>query len=59
MKAVSSEKVLPQVVNLVERPFSVAAKFDPAYLKVPKEVLISEMVEHQKYFPVARMQMDP
>lgn len=46
------EQVLPQVVNLVEWPFLAYADFDPAFLKAPKEVLISEMVEHQKYFPV-------
>ncbi len=46
------ERVLPQVVDLVEWPQLTSATFDPAYLKAPKEVLISEMVEHQKYFPV-------
>lgn len=49
---ISREQVMPQVVNLVEWPFLTYAEFDPAYLKAPKEVLISEMVEHQKYFPV-------
>ncbi|HSW85972.1 MAG TPA: glycine--tRNA ligase subunit beta, partial [Rhabdochlamydiaceae bacterium] len=29
------------------------AEFNPNFLKAPPEVLISEMVEHQKYFPVA------
>jgi glycyl-tRNA synthetase len=45
---------MPQVLNLVEWPQLTAATFDTAFLKVPKEVLISEMVEHQKYFPVAK-----
>jgi len=46
------EKVLPQVLHLVEWPFLTEADFDPLYLKAPKEVLISEMVEHQKYLPL-------
>lgn len=49
---IERERVLPQVVNLVEWPMVTAADFDPSFLKAPKEVLISEMVEHQKYFPV-------
>lgn len=50
---VARDKVLPQVVNLVEWPEVMAASFDSSFLRIPKEVLISEMVEHQKYFPVA------
>lgn len=46
------ERVIPQVLNLVEWPTLTYASFDSNYLSVPKEVLISEMVEHQKYFPV-------
>ncbi len=46
------ERVMPQVLHLVEWPFLMVGHFDPLYLQVPKEVLISEMVEHQKYFPI-------
>ena len=49
---ISREQVIPQVLNLVEWPQVTYAEFDRSFLKVPKEVLISEMVEHQKYFPV-------
>jgi glycyl-tRNA synthetase len=52
-QALETEKVVPQVLHLVEWPQLTSATFDPAFLKAPKEVLISEMVEHQKYFPVA------
>ncbi len=52
-RALEIEKVVPQVLHLVEWPQLTSATFDPAFLKAPKEVLISEMVEHQKYFPVA------
>ena len=48
----AKEKVMEQVVHLVENPFLTMASFDSHFLKAPKEVLISEMCEHQKYFPV-------
>ncbi len=47
------KKVLPQVLFLSEWPMLTSSDFDANYLKAPPEVLISEMVEHQKYFPVA------
>ncbi len=50
---IERERVIPQVVNLVEWPCLTSATFAPTFLRVPKEVLIAEMVEHQKYFPVA------
>lgn len=46
------DRVIPQVLHLTEWPMLTAASFDPSFLKAPKEVLISEMIEHQKYFPV-------
>lgn len=52
-KIICRDQVIPQVLNLVEWPQVTSATFDRAFLKVPQEVLISEMVEHQKYFPVA------
>lgn len=52
--AAEKEKVLEQVVNLVEWPELLIGDFSNDYLKAPKEVLISEMVEHQKYFPLIK-----
>ncbi len=46
-------KVLPQVVQLTEWPQLTLGTFDEAFLRAPKEVIASEMVEHQKYFPVS------
>lgn len=51
-KALLREKVISQVLHLSEWPILTFAHFDPAYLKAPQEILISEMVEHQKYFPL-------
>ena len=52
-KVLEKEKVMPQVLHLVEWPMLTVANFDEHFLKAPKEVLTSEMVEHQKYFPLA------
>ncbi|MFZ0564839.1 MAG: glycine--tRNA ligase [Chlamydiales bacterium] len=46
------ERVMAQVLHLVEWPFLTTSTFDENFLQAPKEVLISEMVEHQKYFPL-------
>ncbi|MFC2049065.1 glycine--tRNA ligase [Chlamydiota bacterium] len=51
-QAAVKERVMPQVLYLVEWPFLTVGHFDKLYLQAPKEVLISEMVEHQKYFPL-------
>ncbi len=40
------------VTNLVEYPEPVAGTFDPVFLELPREVLITAMREHQKYFAV-------
>lgn len=39
-------------LNLVEYPQAVCGSFDTEFLKLPKEVLITCMKEHQKYFSV-------
>ena len=47
-----SEKLLEEVINLVERPNVILCKFDEIYLKIPQEILIVSMQQHQKYFPL-------
>ena len=44
--------LLSEVANLVEAPTSLVGSFDPAYLQLPREVLISVMKKHQRYFAV-------
>lgn len=51
--ALEKEKVLKQVLDMCEWPTLTTADFNPKFLEAPKEVLISEMVEHQRYFPLA------
>lgn len=53
-EAVSKNKVFEIVVDLVEEPYLLTAEFDSKFLEVPKEVLTSEMIEHQKYFPLIK-----
>ena len=40
------------VVYLNEYPTVIAGEFDPAYLDIPSEILITVMRDHQKYFAV-------
>ncbi len=47
-----SEKLIEEVVNLVESPNILLCKFDETYLKIPQEILIVTMQQHQKYFPL-------
>ncbi|HPC86921.1 MAG TPA: glycine--tRNA ligase subunit beta [Smithellaceae bacterium] len=47
-----SEDLLETVTYLVEYPVIVRGGFDPNYLQLPKEVLTTTMISHQKYFPV-------
>ena len=44
------EALLNEVTSLVEWPMALAGGFDRSFLKVPPEVLISAMKEHQRYF---------
>src|SRR5207302_5232879 len=44
--------LLKTVVNLVEWPSVVLGAFDPEYLQLPQEVLVTVMRDHQKYFAV-------
>ena len=46
-----NEKLIDEVVNLVEKPNVILCKFDQIYLKIPQEILIVTMQQHQKYFP--------
>lgn len=46
------EELLDQVTYLVEYPSAVHGTFSPEFLKVPREVLITSMRSHQRYFSV-------
>jgi glycyl-tRNA synthetase len=44
--------LLDEVTNLVERPVAIRGSFDEAYLELPREVLVTVMRKHQRYFAV-------
>ncbi|WP_126427735.1 glycine--tRNA ligase subunit beta [Brevibacillus marinus] len=44
--------LLDEVVHLVEYPTVVYGTFDADFLQIPREVLVTSMREHQRYFPV-------
>ena len=52
LKKKLNEKLLDEVVDLVEKPNVLVAKFDKSFLNIPKEILIISMQQHQKYFPL-------
>lgn len=45
-----SEDLLDEVTGLVEWPTALRGSFDPEFLAVPSQALISAMKTHQKYF---------
>jgi glycyl-tRNA synthetase len=51
-KALARESILAEVVNLCEYPTLASYTFDEKFLTLPPELLSSEMINHQKYFPV-------
>jgi len=44
--------LLDTVVNLTEFPSAIRGGFDPQFLALPEEVLVTVMRDHQKYFAV-------
>src|SRR5579871_1520976 len=45
-------ELLDDVNNLIESPDVVMGAFDPKYLELPEQVIVTAMREHQKYFAV-------
>ncbi|OJT81103.1 hypothetical protein BM532_18680, partial [Clostridioides difficile] len=48
------EDLLEEVTYLVEYPTAFYGEFDVDYIKLPKEVVITPMKQHQRYFPVLK-----
>ncbi len=51
-KAEIPEDLLEEVTYLVEFPTAVIGEFEREYLELPPPVIKTEMVSHQRYFPV-------
>jgi glycyl-tRNA synthetase beta chain len=50
---VDGESLYDEVTALVEWPVAVLGSFDEQYLELPREVVVSTLTGHQRYFPVA------
>lgn len=50
------ESLLDEVNFLVEFPMAVAGSFDESYLELPRELLVTTMREHQRYFTLTDKQ---
>lgn len=44
--------LLAEVVAITEHPMALMGSFDREFLRLPPEVIITSMKEHQRYFPV-------
>jgi glycyl-tRNA synthetase len=48
----AKEGLLDEVTNLVEHPTLLLGRFEDEYLSLPRDVLVTVMRKHQRYFPV-------
>jgi glycyl-tRNA synthetase beta chain len=51
-RAIVSDELLDEVTALVEWPVALAGHFESRFLSLPREVLLSTLQEHQRYFAV-------
>ena len=51
-KPIIDDALLDEVTALVEWPVPVVGHFEPRFLSLPREVLISTLQEHQRYFAI-------
>lgn len=49
---IEDEDLLNEVIQINEYPTPFIGEFDSEYLSLPKEVIITPMKDHQRYFPV-------
>lgn len=52
-KVVEGESLYDEVAALVEWPVPIIGRFDDKYLDLPREVVVSTLTGHQRYFPIA------
>jgi glycyl-tRNA synthetase beta chain len=52
-QVVDGESLYDEVAALVEWPVPLLGRFDEKYLSLPREVVVSTLAGHQRYFPVA------
>ena len=47
-----NERLIEEVINIVENPNVILVNFNKDYLQIPKEIIISTLQIHQRYFPL-------
>ncbi|MEG9861174.1 MAG: glycine--tRNA ligase subunit beta [Parvularculales bacterium] len=52
-RLVDNERLLDEVVGLVEWPVVLIGSIDETYMRLPKEILVNVMEKHQKYMVVS------
>ncbi len=52
LRAVADAELAEWVVNSTESPSGILGNFDPRFLHLPREILVTVMRDHQKYFAV-------
>jgi glycyl-tRNA synthetase beta chain len=50
---VEDEELVGIVANLLESPVAMAGRYDEAFLALPREVIVTALKSHQRYFSVA------
>jgi glycyl-tRNA synthetase beta chain len=48
------EALLGEVIHLGEYPVGVSGEFDPAFLQIPEEIIVTSMRTHQRYFAMEK-----
>ncbi|HUY83878.1 MAG TPA: glycine--tRNA ligase subunit beta, partial [Steroidobacteraceae bacterium] len=51
-RALIDATLLDEVTALVEWPVPIAGRFEERYLRLPREVIVATVQDHQRYFPV-------
>jgi glycyl-tRNA synthetase len=57
-ETIMDEDLLNEVTNLIEMPTAVMGGFNEEFLQLPRDVLISVMKKHQRYFPIQTVGAD-
>ena len=50
-KIQQNDKLVDEIVNIVEKPTVIVCNFNNKFLNIPSEILITTMQSHQKYLP--------
>ncbi|HSG28219.1 MAG TPA: glycine--tRNA ligase subunit beta, partial [Candidatus Krumholzibacterium sp.] len=51
-RLVEDDELCGMVANLVESPVVMSGSFDPGFLRLPREVIVTALKSHQRYFSV-------